>query len=121
MYRYRLTPRSLERAEKAGIPLSRALTFLASRSGRPLPESVARAVEAWQAHGTQIRLREAKLLQVRDPAVLDRLRAAPAVRPLLGETVGPLAVIVRPTDWSRVISAIAELGLLSELDEGDGL
>jgi len=31
--------------------------------------------------------------------------------------VGPLAVIVRPTDWSRLISAIAELGLLSELDQ----
>ena len=119
VYRYRITPRSLERAKKAGIPISRALTFLASRSGRPLPESVAKAVESWQEHGAQIRLRQAKLLQVRDPAVLDRLRAAPGVRPLLGETVGPLAVIVRPTDWSRLISAIAELGLLSEVDEGE--
>jgi hypothetical protein len=118
VYRYRLTPRSLERAAKAGIPLSRALTFLASRSGRPLPASVAQAVEAWQEHGTQIRLREVKLLQVRDPDVLERLRAAPGVRPLLGESVGPLAVIVRPTDWPRLISAIAELGLLSELDTG---
>ncbi len=117
VYRYRLTPRSLERAQKAGIPLSRALNFLASRSGRPLPASVAQAVEAWQEHGTQIRLREVKLLQVRDPDLLDRLRAAPGVRPLLGESVGPLAVIVRPTDWARLISAIAELGLLSELED----
>jgi len=35
----------------------------------------------------------------------------------VGESVGPLAVIVRPIDWSRLISAIAELGLLSELDQ----
>ena len=53
--------------------------------------------------------------------MLERLRAAPGVRPLLGETAGPLAVIVRPTDWSRLISAIAEMGLLSEVDEGDEL
>jgi hypothetical protein len=116
-YRYRLTPRSLARARQAGIPLERALSFLASRSGRPLPEPVRKAVEAWEEHGAQIQLREVKLLQARDEAVLDRLRTAPNVRPLLGEAVGPLAVIVRTTDWSRLISAIAELGLLSEVED----
>jgi hypothetical protein len=117
IYRYRLTPRSLARARRTGIALERALSFLASRSGRPLPEPVRSAVEAWEEHGAQIQLREVKLLQVRDEAVLDRLRAAPNVRPLLGEAVGPLAVIVRTTDWSRLISAIAELGLLSEVED----
>jgi hypothetical protein len=116
-YRHRLTPRSLARARAAGILLERALSFLAGRSGRPLPEPVRNAVEAWEEHGAQIQLREVKLLQVQDEAVLDRLRAAPNVRPLLGEAVGPLAVIVRTTDWPRLISAIAELGLLSEVED----
>lgn len=117
IYRYRLTPGSLARARKAGISLERALSFLAGRSGRPLPEPVRKAVEAWEEYGAQIQLREVKLLQVRDEAVLDRLRASPNVRPLLGDAVGPLAVIVRTTDWSRLISAIAELGLLSQVEE----
>jgi len=49
----------------------------AEMTGDPLLASVAPVVEAWQEHGTQIRLREVKLLQVRDPVGLDRLRAAP--------------------------------------------
>lgn len=119
IYRYRLTPRSLDRSKRAGIPLERSLTFLASRSGRPLPDSVKKAVESWQEHGAQIRLCEVKLLQVEDAAVLEQLCAAPNVRPLLGEIVGPLAVIVRTADWSCLVSAIAELGLLSEIEDAD--
>jgi len=115
-YRYRLTPRSLAHAKQAGIPLSRALGFLSSKSGQPLPESVKAAVESWEEHGTQIRLRQVRLLQVREAAVLDQLRAAPNVRPLLGETIGPLAVAVRTADWGDLVSAIAELGLLSEVE-----
>jgi hypothetical protein len=115
-YRYRLTPDSLARAKEDNIPLTRALAFLASRSGHPLPESVKEAVTSWERDGVQVRLRQLVVLQVKDEAVLDRLRAAPEVRALLGETIGPLAVAVRTTDWSRLAGAIAKLGLLSEIE-----
>jgi len=115
-YRYRLTPNSLARARRAGIPLARALAFLASRSGQPLPGPVTDAVEAWEQDGVVIRLRPVDLLQVKDEAVLERLRAAPQVRSMLGEAIGPLAVAVRATDLDRLTSAIAELGLLSEVE-----
>ncbi len=116
IYRYRLTPRSLERGRQAGIQLSRALAFLASRSGHPLPDQVKRGIESWEKHGPQVRLRQVTLLQVREPEVLEQLRASPKVRPLLGEAVGPLAVTVRTADWSNLVGAIAELGLLSEVE-----
>ena len=74
---------------QAGIPLDRALAFLAEKSGRPLPDSVQAAVASWQQSGIQVRMRTLTVLQVRDPAVLDRLRAAPQVRRFLGETLGP--------------------------------
>jgi len=115
-YRYRLSPRSLDRARQSGISISRALAFLASRSGQPLPDSVKKAVESWQKDGVQIRLRQVNLLQVQEAAVLDQLCAAPNVRPLLGPAIGPLAVVVRTADWARLVSAIAELGLLSEVE-----
>lgn len=118
-YRYRLTPHSLERAKQSGITLSRTLAFLASKSGHPLPESVKKAVESWGQRGTEVRLREIKVLQVRDQTILDQLRAAPAVRPMLGETIGPLAIEVRTADWPRLVSAIAELGLLSSVQAPD--
>lgn len=116
VYRYRLTPSSLARAQEAGIALSRALAFLASRSGKPLPESVKRAVDAWESDGAQVQLQELPVLRVRDPAVLEQLQSSPKVQPLLGEALGPLAVVVHGPDWARLISAIAELGLLSEVD-----
>jgi hypothetical protein len=116
VYRYRLTPNSLTRARKNGIPLTRALAFLASRSGQPLPESVKEAVTGWERDGVRVRLRQLYLLQVKDEATLDRLRAAPEVRSLLGETIGPLAVSVRTTDWPRLVGAIAKLGLLSDVE-----
>jgi len=118
-YRYRLTPRSLSRARQAGISLSRALAFLASKSGHPLPESVTAAVASWKSQGAQVRLRQVTLLQVRTVAVLDQLRAASQVRPLLGETIGPLTIAVRTADWPRLVSALAESGLLCELEEDD--
>lgn len=116
VYRYRLTPRSLIRTEEAGIPLPRALSFLAGRSGQPLPEPVKKAVESWEQHGVQVRLRREILLQVRDAELLDQLRAEPKVRPLLGEAVGPLVIAVRTADWPRLVSAIAELGLLTDVE-----
>ena len=116
VYRYRLTPDSLARARKDDIPLTRALAFLASRSGHPLPESVKEAVTSWERDGVQVRLRHLTILQVKDEVILDRLRAAPEVRPLLGEAIGPLAVAVRTTDWLRLVGAIAKLGLLSEVE-----
>jgi len=118
-YRYRLTPRSLSRAKQAGISLSRALAFLASKSGHPLPESVTAAVASWKSQGAQVRLRQVTLLQVRTAAVLDQLRAASQVRPLLGETIGPLTIAVRTADWPRLVNALAESGLLCELEEDD--
>jgi hypothetical protein len=116
VYRYRLTPASLARAREADIPLARALAFLASRSGHPLPDSVKEAVTGWERDGSQVRVRHITVLQVKDESILDRLRAAPQVRPFLGETVGPLTVAIRTADWSRLVSAIARLGLLSEVE-----
>jgi hypothetical protein len=80
---------------------------------------VTAAVASWKSQGAQVRLLQVTLLQVRTVAVLDQLRAAPQVRPLLGETIGPLAITVRTADWPRLVSALAELGLLCELEEYD--
>ncbi len=115
-FHYRLTPRSLAAARESGIDLSRALAFLASRSGQQLPEPVKRAVEGWAQDGVRVQLRQVTLLQVRDTAMLDKLRASPEVRPMLGEAIGSLAVAVRTRDLDRLVRAIARLGLLCEVE-----
>jgi hypothetical protein len=47
--------------------------------------------------------------------VLDELRKSKAGR-FLGETLGPVTVIVKAGAQSRVLAALAELGLLAEYD-----
>jgi hypothetical protein len=116
VYRYRLTPHSLERAVEAEISLDRALDFLATKSGKPLPESVKSAVKTWREQGTQLRVRKASILQVNDSAIMERLRNSPKVRRYLGEPLGDCAVIVKTANRERLVLAIAEMGLLADID-----
>jgi hypothetical protein len=116
VYRYRLTPHSLERAVEAEISLDRALDFLATKSGKSLPESVKEAVKTWRKAGTQVQVSQVSILQVTDPAIMDRLRNAPKVNRYLGEPLGENAVILKTSNRERLVRAIAELGLLADVD-----
>jgi hypothetical protein len=49
---------------------------------------------------------------------LQRLRESKAAR-FLGDPLGPTAVIVRPGAQGKVLAALAEMGYLGELIEGD--
>ncbi len=114
-FRYRVTPRSLERLRESDTEPDQAMAFLASRNGRPLPRSFRDAVSAWARTGAQVQLGRLTVLQVRDDATMAKLQASPKVQPLLGEALGPRSAVVRTADWRRLVGAIAELGLLTDL------
>lgn len=116
VYHYRLTPRSLEMAREADIAIEKALDFLAAKSGKTLPDTVRTAVASWQEKGAQVQVRQVSVLQVTDAAIMDRLRNAPKIQRLLGEPLGPCAVTVLTSDRERLARAIAELGLLANID-----
>ncbi len=118
-YIYRLTPRSLQLAQEQGIESARVLEFLQRASDRPLPAGLRRAVERWASNGVEGRLRTAVILQVQDGRILDTLRQNPKTSSYLGETLGELAVAVRPGEWLRLQQAAAQLGLLLDIDLGD--
>jgi len=118
-YAYRLTPQSLVHAQEQGIQPDRVLSFLAEASDRPLPVSVKRAISRWQERGVEGRLETAVILRVKEAAILDTLRANPKTRDLLGESLGDLAVIVRPDDWLQLQKITAELGLLLDVNIHD--
>lgn len=115
-YRYRFTPASLARADKQGIRVEQVLSFLGRASGGRLPGALVQALRRWAQAGTQVRLRDMVVLQVTSAQVLEALRASPAVRPYLGEALGPLAVAVRRADWPRLEQAIRQLGYLPEVE-----
>jgi len=118
-YAYRLTPQSLVHAQEQGIQPNRVLSFLEEASDRPLPVSVKRAISRWQERGVEGRLETAVILRVKEAAILETLRNNPKTRDLLGESLGDLAVIVRPDDWLDLQKITAELGLLLDVNIDD--
>jgi hypothetical protein len=109
---YRLTPDSLARAAVQAIDASRLLQFLARASQRPVPAGVRRAIERWQERGTEATLERVILLRVRDPEVLEKLKANANTRPFFAESMGDYAAVIRSADWDKLRQAAAGLGLL---------
>lgn len=117
LYPYRLTPASLAAAQEQGINPERVLEFLAKTSGRPVPASVRRGITRWAENGVEGRLQQMVVLRVGDPAILETLRNNPRTRDYLGESLGDLAVAIRPGEWAAFREATAALGLLLDSDE----
>lgn len=112
VYRYRLTPASLERARQQGLQLSHLLAFL-GRHAKTVSPVLVNALKRWEARGVEARLEPVLVLRLSSPEALQALRASPAAR-FLGDPLGPAAVIVKPGAREKVLAAILELGYLAE-------
>ena len=112
-YRYRVSARSLGRALGQGLKVSQLLSLLARNSAAEIPPSFVQALKRWESNGTEARLETQVILKVSRPEVLAELRRSKAGR-FLGETLGPVTVVVKPGAGGKVMTALAELGLLAE-------
>jgi hypothetical protein len=113
-YTYRLSPASLERARDQGLRVSYIEAVL-KRYAEAVPPSLIKALQRWEAKGTEARLAQALVLRVRSADILTELRSSRAAR-FLGEPLGPMAVIVKPGAWQKVLDYLAEMGYLGEAD-----
>lgn len=114
-YTYYITPQTLARAQKQGIGQERIVSFLEEASQRPLPASIKRGIARWAEKGMEARLETAVILRVREAAILETLRNNPKTRPLLGESLGDLVVLVPSQHWQALRTAVAQLGLLLDV------
>jgi hypothetical protein len=114
-YRYRVTTGSLKKAREQGLKVGQLLSLLAKNASSEIPPAFVRALQRWEHNGTEARVEVQTILRVSRPEVLEELRKSKAGR-FLGETLGPVTVIVKPGAQSRVLAALAELGLLAEYD-----
>jgi hypothetical protein len=115
-FQYRLTTASLALANDQGIKSDRVLQFLTQASGKSLPKSIQRAVDRWQERGVEARLESIMVLRVNDEAILETLRSNPRTRDYIGESLGELAVAIKPGTWEAFCAATTQLGLF--LDSG---
>jgi len=114
---YRLTPTSLQRARDQGIPVTRVLEFLdqAAGAGTPLLRFVEAALLRWEARGMEVRLERALLLRLSSEELMVQLMSHSRTRRLIAEQIGPAAALVRESDWTRLVVALGEMGLLTDV------
>jgi hypothetical protein len=111
-YDYRLTPASLARASQQGLAVQHLLSLL-RKSAEALPPSLVKALERWEAHGSQARIESLSVLRFHSPEILTVLRSSRAAR-FLGEPLGPAAIAVKAGAEQKVLAVLAELGYLGE-------
>ena len=117
-YRYRVTIRSLKKAGEQGLKAGQLLSLLAKNAASEIPPAFIKALKRWELHGTEARLEVQTVLKVSRPEVLEELRKSKAGR-FLGETLGPVTAVVKPGAQSKVLAALAEMGLLADEMPGE--
>lgn len=112
-YRYFITAASLARAKDQGLKVDQLLALLAKHSSVGVPPALVKTLKRWEVNGTEARLQSQVVLRVSKPEVLEEMRRSKAAR-FLGESLGPTTVVVKEGAQSKVLAALAELGLLAE-------
>jgi hypothetical protein len=90
------------------------LSLLAKNAAAEIPPAFVKALKRWEANGTEARIEVQTVLRVSRPEVLEELRKSKAGR-FLGESLGPVTVVVKPGAQSKILAALAELGLLADV------
>jgi hypothetical protein len=112
-YRYQITTGSLMKAVEQGLKVNQLLGLLAKNSNSEIPPALIKAIKRWEDNGTEARLEVQTVLRVNRPEVLNELRQSKAGR-FLRESLGPVTVIIESGAQSKVLAALADLGLLAE-------
>ncbi|MFZ3070611.1 MAG: helicase-associated domain-containing protein, partial [Anaerolineaceae bacterium] len=116
-YQYRLTPGSLKTAENQGLTTRHLVSLLRKYSGSNPPPALVQAIQRWQAQGREAWMKQTWVLRLSSPEMLQALRDSPAEK-YLGESLGPVSVIVQPAGIEKVRTALARLGYLMDVEGG---
>ena len=111
-YHFRLSAAALARAAEQHLQPQQVLGLL-RQYATVVPPAVAQAIQRWEAHGPQARVRALTVLQVSDPAILEALRRSRAAR-YLGESLNPTTVVVPTEARHPLLTTLAELGYFGE-------
>ncbi len=114
-YQYHVSARSLTHAKEQGLKAEQLLSLLVKYTNGTVPPALVKALKQWDAHGTEARVEKLLVLRVNRPGILDEMRKSKASK-FLGEILSPTAVIIKSGAESNVLAALAELGLLSEIE-----
>ena len=113
-YRYRVTPASLKVALGQGLKAGQLLSLLAKNAAGPIPPAFVKSLQRWEINGTEARLEKLVVLRVTRPEVMTELKNSKAGR-FVAEPLGSTAAVIKPGTESKILEALAEMGLLAEV------
>jgi hypothetical protein len=115
---YRLTQDRFRDVLDAGADPDTLLAFLEEASGVPLPQNVAYTLREWAGHYGRVRLEPATLLRAPegDVALMQELRAARRIVPLLGEALSPTVSTVAAENVAALVARLREDGYMPQVE-----
>ncbi|NTW12210.1 MAG: hypothetical protein HGA30_02745, partial [Anaerolineales bacterium] len=116
IYSYRISTNSLTKAKGQGLKAEQLLALLVKHTDNKVPPSLVKALKRWEVNGTEARVQTQVILKVSRPEVMEEMRKSKAAR-FLGEILSPTTVIIKGGAVQKVMDALAELGLLTEVED----
>ncbi len=109
---YHITQASVGRAMRNGVTADQMVAFLSRATNNQTPLKVVEALRTWGRRRSTARLERATLLRVAYEGLIEELREQPRLAPLLGEQVGPTALLIPEKKVAEVRRLLLELGYL---------
>ena len=113
-YRHRISTNSLIKAREQGLKVEHLLALLSRHADAGVPPSLVKALKRWEVNGTEARVQTQVILKVSKPEVLEEMRKSRAGK-FLGEVLSPTTVVIKGGAIQKVMEALTELGLLTEV------
>lgn len=114
-YKYQITAQSLKQAKEQGLKAEQLLALLVKHTNGQVPPPLVQALKRWEVNGTEARVESQVVLRVSRPEILEEMRKSKAGK-FLGEVLSPTAVIVKRGAESKVMDALTEMGLFTEVE-----
>jgi hypothetical protein len=114
-FKYQVTARSLSHAKEQGLKAEQLLALLVKYTNGSVSPALVKALKQWEAHGTEARVKNLLVLRVNRPEILEEMRKSKAAK-FLGEVLSPTAITIKSGAESKVLAALAEMGLLAEVE-----
>ena len=118
VYQYQVTTNSLTKAKEQGLKAEHLLALLVKHTDNKVPPPIVKALKRWEVNGTEARVETQTILRLSKPEILEEMRKSKAAR-FLGDVLSPTAVVVKSGAIQKVMDMLAELGLLTEVENQD--
>lgn len=112
-YVYRISVNSLHKATEQGLNINQFLNLLTKNARSELPPILVNALHRWASKGMEAEIGTQIILQVKNPEIIEKLQKSKASR-FLGDMLNPTTISIMPGAKLKVISALAEIGILTE-------